>query len=96
MGANVAFNFAFQYYEECLALILVGIGSSSSYQSWWREWWSRLADLAEQKGIVVYLEEMKKLLTQGIAFTDSKTGKQASEETLNSSPKRIAYTIRGV
>ena len=96
MGANVALNFAMRYPERCLGLILVGIGSGSSDQLWWREWWGALADLAEQKGMAAYLEEMKKLPAWGSAFADPKTGKHVTEETLNSSPKGIAYTIRGV
>jgi len=96
MGANVVLNFALQYPERCLGLIPVGIGSGSSDQQWWREWWSALADLAEQKGMAAYLEEMKKLPAWGSAFADPKTGKQVTEETLNSSPKGIADTIRGV
>jgi len=96
MGANVALNFAFQYPERCLGLILVGIGSGSSERQWWGEWWGGLADVAEQKGMAAYLEEMKKLPAWGSAFDDPKTGQHVTWETLNSSPKGIAYTIRGV
>ncbi len=96
MGANVALNLALRYPERCLGLIPVGIGSGSSDQPWWRDWWGALADLAEQQGMAAYFEEMKKLPAWGSAFADPKTGKQVTGETLNSSPKGIAYTIRGV
>jgi len=96
MGANVSLNFAIQYPERCLGLILVGIGSGSSDQSGWQEWWGKLADLAEQKGMAAYLEEAKKLPAWGSAFADPKIGKLVTQTTLDNSPKAIAYTIRGV
>ncbi|HUU65377.1 MAG TPA: alpha/beta hydrolase [Dehalococcoidales bacterium] len=96
MGANVALNFAFQYPERCLGLIPVGIGSGSLDPQWWQEFWGKLADLAEQRGMVAFLEEMKKLPAWGSALTDPQLGKQISQTVLDNSPKAIAYVIRGI
>jgi len=96
MGANVALNFALQYPQRCLGLIAVGIGSGSSDPEWWREYWSKLADLAEQQGMAAFLEEMKKLPAWGSAFADPELGKQISQTVLANSPEAIARTIRGV
>jgi len=96
MGSNVALNFALCYPERCFGLIPVGIGSGSSDSQWWEEWWGKLADLAEQKGMGALLEEAKKLPAWAPAFTDPQLGKKLSQEVLGRSPKGIAYTIRGV
>jgi len=96
MGANVALNFALQYPERCLGCVPVGIGSGSSDEQWWREWWAKLADLAEQKGMLAFLEEMKKLPAWSSALVDPQMGKPIIETVLNNSAKGIAYTIRGV
>ena len=96
MGANVALNFALQYPERCLGVIPVGIGSGSSDPQWWQEWWGKLADLAEEKGMAAFLEEMKKLPAWGSAFADPQMGEQISQTVLANSPKAIADTIRGV
>jgi pimeloyl-ACP methyl ester carboxylesterase len=96
MGANVALNFALQYPEQCLGLIPVGIGSGSSDPQWWQEFWGKLADLAEQRGMAAFLEEMKTLPAWGSVFTDLQLGKQISQTVLDNSPKAIAYAIRGI
>ena len=96
MGANVALNFALRYPERCLGLISVGIGSGSSNPQYWHEWWDKLADLAEQKGVAAFLEEMKKLPAWNSALADPKLGKQISQTFLGNSPKAIAYTVRGI
>lgn len=96
MGANVALNFALRYPERCLGIILVGIGSGSSDPQWWQEWFAKLANLAEQRGMAVFLEEMKTLPAWGNAFAHPQLGKQIAQTVLNNSPKAIAYTIRGV
>ena len=96
MGANVALNFALNYPKRCPAVIPVGIGSGSSDAGWWREWWGKLADLAEKKGMAAFLEEMKKLPAWGSALTDPKMGKQLSQTVLANSRKGIAHTVRGV
>lgn len=96
MGANVALNFAFRYPERCVGLIPVGIGSGSSDSGWWREWWGKLADTAEQEGMGAFLEEMKKLPAWGTAFSNPEMAKQITETVLNNSAKAIANTIRGV
>lgn len=96
MGANVALNFAFQYPERCLGLILVGIGSGSSDPEWWQEFWGKLADLAERQGTAAYLEESRKIAAWDSAFTHPQIGKQITQTELDNSPKAIADTIRGV
>jgi len=96
MGANVALNFALQYPERCLSLIVVGIGSGSSDPQWWQEWWDKLADLAEEKGMAAVLEEMKKLPAWDNAFANPKIGKHISDTVLSNSTKAMAYTIRGI
>ncbi len=96
MGANVALNFALEYPERCLGIIPVGIGSGSSDPQWWQEWWGKLADLAEEKGMAAFLEEMKKLPAWGSAFADPQMGEQISQTVLANSPKAIADTIRGI
>lgn len=96
MGANVALNFALQYPERCLGLIPVGIGAGSSAPQSWQEWWDKLADLAEQKGMAAFLEEMKKLPAWSNALADPQLGKQISQTVLGSSPKAIACTVRGI
>jgi pimeloyl-ACP methyl ester carboxylesterase len=96
MGANVALNFAIKYPKRCLAVIPVGIGSGSSNAEWWQEWWGKLADLAEKKGMAAFLDEMKKLPAWGSALSDPKMGKQLSQTVLANSRKGIAYTVRGV
>ncbi|HEY82871.1 MAG TPA: alpha/beta hydrolase [Dehalococcoidia bacterium] len=96
MGANVALNFALQYPERCLGLIAVGIGSGSSDPEWWREYWGRLADLAEKQGMAAFLEEMKKVPAWASAFALPGLGEEISRTVLNNSPGGIARTIRGV
>jgi pimeloyl-ACP methyl ester carboxylesterase len=96
MGAGVALNFALQYPERCLGLILVGIGSGGSNPQWWQEWWDKLADLVENKGMTAALEEMNKLPAWHSALESSQIGNQVSEEIMHNSTKAIAYTIRGV
>lgn len=96
MGSNVTLNFALRYPERCLGLIPVSIGSGSSDLRWWQEWFGKLADLAEQKGMAAFLEEMKKLPAWATAFAHPQIGKRVSQEVLNSSSRGIAYTIRGV
>ena len=96
MGANVALNFALNYPKRCLGVIPVGIGSGSSNAEWWREWWDKLADLAEKKGMAAFLEEMKELPAWGSALSDPKMGKDISQTVLANSRKGIACTVRGV
>lgn len=96
MGANVALNFAIRYPERCIGLIPIGIGSGSSDREWWREWWGKLADIAEQEGMEAFLEEMKKLPAWGTAFSVPEMAKQITETVLSNSPKAMANTIRGV
>jgi pimeloyl-ACP methyl ester carboxylesterase len=96
MGAGVALNFALQYPERCLGLVLVGIGSGGSNPRWWQQWWDKLADLAENKGMSAALEEMNSLPAWQSAFRNPQIGNQVSEEILHNCAKSIAYTIRGV
>jgi pimeloyl-ACP methyl ester carboxylesterase len=96
MGANVALNFAFRHPERCIGLIPIGIGSGSSDREWWREYWGKLADIAEQERMGAYLEEMKKLPAWGTAFNNPEMAKQITETVLNNTPKAIANIIRGV
>ena len=96
MGANVALNFALKYPKRCLGVIPVGIGSGSSDAEWWQKWWDKLADLAEQKGMAAFLEEMKKLPAWASALADPKMGKEIGQIVLANSAKAIAYTVRGV
>lgn len=96
MGANVALNLALKYPERCIGLIPIGIGSGSSDREWWREWWGKLADLADQEGMAAFLEEMKKLPAWGVAFADPEMAKQITETVLSNSPKALASVIRGV
>jgi pimeloyl-ACP methyl ester carboxylesterase len=96
MGANVALNCAIKYPKRCLGVIPVGIGSGSSNAEWWQEWWGKLADLAEKKGMAAFLEEMKKLPAWGSALADPKMGKDIRQTVLANSLKGIAYTVRGV
>lgn len=96
MGANVALNFALRYPERCIGLVPVGIGSGSSDREWWREWWGKLADIADQEGMEAFLEEMKKLPAWGSAFSDPVMAEQITEAVLSNAPKAIAAVIRGV
>ena len=96
MGANVALNFALKYPERSIGLIPVGIGSGSSDREWWREWWGKLADVADQEGMAAFVEEMKKLPAWGVAFADPVMAKQITETVLGNSPKALASVIRGV
>ncbi len=96
MGANVALNFALRYPGRCLGLVPVGIGSGSSDREYWRGWWGKLADIAEQEGMAAFLEEMKKLPAWGSAFTDPEMAKSITDTVLSNSPKAIALTVRGV
>ena len=96
MGANVAFNFAIRYPEQCIGVIPVGIGSGSSDREWWREWWGKLADTADKEGIEAYVEEMQKLPAWGSAFADPQMGKPLIRAELSNSPEAIANIIRGV
>lgn len=96
MGANVALNFAIRYPERCIGVIPVGIGSGSSDREWWREWWGKLADIADGEGMEAFLDEMKKLPAWGTAFSNPEMAKQITETVLSNSPKAIASVIRGV
>jgi pimeloyl-ACP methyl ester carboxylesterase len=96
MGANVALNFAFHYPRRCLGLVLVGIGSGSSDAEWWSEWWNKLADIAEQDGMVAFMEEMKKLPAWESVLSHPQIGQEVIRTELKNSPKAIAHTIRGV
>lgn len=96
MGANVALNCALKYPQRCIGLIPVGIGSGSSDREWWRKWWGKLADIAEQEGMAAFLEEMKKLPAWGVAFTNPEMAKQITATVLANSPKAIAPVVRGV
>jgi len=96
MGANVALNFAISYPERCLGCIPVGIGSGSSDREWWREWWNKLADLADQEGMEAFLGEMKKLPAWGVAFGNPEMAENITKTVLGNAPKAIAGTIRGV
>jgi pimeloyl-ACP methyl ester carboxylesterase len=96
MGANVALNFALLYPERALGLIPVGIGSGSSDKEWWREFWEKLADLAEGEGMEAFLKEMKKLPAWASAFKNPELEKPLTEAVLSNSPQAIANVIRGV
>jgi len=96
MGANVALNFALRYPERCVGLIPVGIGSGSSDSEWWREWWGKLADVADREGMEAFLEEMKKLPAWGSAFSDPVLAEQITGAVLSNAPKAIAAVVRGV
>jgi pimeloyl-ACP methyl ester carboxylesterase len=95
MGAGVALNFALQYPERCLSVILVGIGSGSSDPQWWQKWWERLAAVAEKKGMSAFLDQMRELPAWASALSDPKMGESISRTVRNNSPKAIAHTIRG-
>lgn len=96
MGANVALNFAIRYPERCLGLITVSIGSGSSDRQYWDKWWDKLADLAEQRGLAAFLEEMRKLPSWAYALDDPQLGSHIRDTVFCCSPRAIAHTVRGI
>lgn len=96
MGAGVALNFALNHPERCLGLVLVGIGSGDSNPRWWQQWWAKIADIAESKGMSAVLEEINSLPDRQSISRNSQNDKQASEDIMRNCAKSIAYTIRGI
>jgi len=96
MGSNIALNFALKYPERCLGLIPVGIGTGSSDQQWWKDYFANLADVAEKHGMRAVLEEVKKVPAWAPALQNPELGPLVGQELLSNCSQAIANTIRGV
>ncbi len=96
MGAGVSLNFALQYPDRCLKLVLVGIGTGCSNPKFWQEWWGRLAELAERQGMAPVLEEMARVPSWRDAFNHPEIGEGLRQTVLRNSPKAIAHVISGI